>query len=195
MKAQVDGALNTDDKIQKQFVSLLLFGTFLPSEQSGVVNGTNVLFSNVSEVMSSQLNSILQKLEIPMDFGFGYQRNNVGSDIFDVAVSTQLWNNRVVVGGTIGNRQYSNSTENEMVGDLDIQVKLDKAGNVRLNLFSHSADEFTSFLDYSQRNGVGISYQNEYRTAGEFLKNLFTCRKKKQPAPRVEEEQAVVNIE
>jgi hypothetical protein len=77
-------------------------------------------------------------------------------------VSTQLFNNRVMVNGTIGSRRYGATTNGEVTGDLDIEVKLDKPGTFRLNLFSHSADQYSSFLDYSQRNGIGIAYQREF---------------------------------
>lgn len=163
--AEVQTAFNTQDKLQKQFVSLLLLNSFLPSENSGIVNSrSNMLYANVTEMMSGQVNNLLQKLEIPVDLGFGYQANDAGTDIFDVAVSTQLFNNRVIVGGSVGNRKYSTTTSanGDVVGDLDIEVKIDRSGKLRFKLFSHSADEFTSFLDYSQRNGIGVTYQKEF---------------------------------
>lgn len=173
-KAQVDGALSTDDKVQKQFMALLLMGSFIPDESSGVVNGSEILVSNVTELMSNQLNSILQKLEIPVDVGIGYQGAYQGTNMFDVAISTQLFNNRVIVGGSVANRKYNNTASSgDMVGDLDIQIKLDDEGRFRLNLFSHSADEYTSYLDLSQRNGVGVSYQKEYGAFKEFWRSLF----------------------
>ena len=180
-KMQVDAALSTDDKVQKQFVALLLFGTFLPEEGSGVVNGTNMIISNVGEIVSSQLNNILQKLDIPLDFGLGYQQDNVGTNIFDVAVSTQLFNNRVVVNGSVGNRKYSTSknTGGDFVGDLDIEVKLDKNGEVRVKAFSHSADEFSSSLDFSQRNGIGMSYQKEFDHFIDLIRQIFMSRERR----------------
>ena len=42
-KSRVESALNTDDKVQRQFLSLLILGSFMPEEQSGVVNNTNML--------------------------------------------------------------------------------------------------------------------------------------------------------
>lgn len=181
-KMQVEGALSTQDKVQKQFVALLLFGTFLPEEGSGVVNGTNMIASNVGEIVSSQLNNILQKLDIPLDFGLGYQQDNAGTDIFDVAVSTQLFNNRVLVNGSVGNRKYSTSKSagGDVVGDLDIEIKMDKSGELRFKLFSHSADEFSSSLDFSQRNGLGLSYQKEFDRTIDFFRQMFMSRKRKQ---------------
>ena len=181
-KSRVESALNTEDKIQRQFLSLLISGSFMPDEQSGVVNNTNMLYSNVAEMMAGQLNNILQKLDIPLDFGLNYQSSESGTSIFDVAVSTQLFNNRVIVNGNVGNREYSNSSasDGDVVGNLDIEIKLDRTGQLRLNLFSHSADDYTAYLDNTQRNGVGIAYQREFNTLREFFRNLFSGRKKRE---------------
>jgi len=105
----------------------------------------------------------------------------VGTDIFDVAVSTQLFNNRLVVGGSLGNRRYSTSKNpnGDIVGDLDIELKLDNSGELRFKLFSHSADEYTSSLDFSQRNGLGFSFQKEFDNAWDLVKNLFKSKARK----------------
>lgn len=181
-KSEVEGALNTEDKIQKQFVALLVTGSFIPNEQSGIVNNPNILYSNVSEIMSQQLSNILSRLEIPLDMGLGYQQNSQGTDLFDVAVRTELFNNRVEVNGSVGNRQSTTGANayGDVVGDLDIDIKLDKPGQLRLNLFSHSADEYTAYLDNTQRNGGGITYQKEFNTWREFLRNIFSSRKKRE---------------
>ena len=106
-----------------------------------------------------------------------------------MAVSTQLFNNRVIVNGNIGNRQYSSgSGESDVVGDLDIEIKLTRNGALRLNLFSHSADEYTNYLDNSQRNGVGIAYQKEFDRLDTFFRNMFTGKKKREEAQRREME-------
>ena len=189
VKARVESALSTEDKIQKQFLYLLVFNSFMPDEQSGIVNNTSFLASGVSEIMSNQLNNIFQKLDIPLDLGLSYQTNDRGNDIFDVAVSTQLFNNRVIVNGNIGNRQYSTSgnANGDVVGDLDIEIKIDRPGAFRLNLFSHSADQYTNYLDNSQRNGIGLTYQQEFNSFKEFFKKMFAGRKKKEEMLRQEE--------
>lgn len=193
IKSRVESALSTEDKVQKQFLALILTNNFLPDEQSGIVNNNNSLYTNVTEMMANQINNIFQKLNIPLDLGLRYQPNNRGNDIFDVAVSTQLFNNRVIVNGNIGNKQYSSgNTENEVVGDIDIEIKLDRSGAFRLNLFSHSADQYSNYLDNSQRNGVGVTYQTEFNTFRQFFKNMFSSKKKRQEA-KLAEEQAMKN--
>lgn len=179
-KTRVESALNTEDKLQRQFLSLLVTNSFLPDEQSGVVNSSNLIYSNVSQLMSNQLNNILQKLNIPLDMGLSYQANEGGTNIFDVAISTQLFNNRVIVNGAIGNRQYTNNSTQDVVGDLDIEVKMDKAGALRMTFFSHSADDHTNYLDHLQRNGLGVAYQKEFNSLKELFGNIFKKKEDKE---------------
>lgn len=199
--SEVESALNTTDKVQKQFVSLLLFGSFMADDFSGVSNrGNSLLFSNVVEMLSGQVNNILQRLDIPVDVGFGYQQMESGNNLFDVAVSTQLFDDRVILGGNFGNRRYSTgSTSGDFMGNMDLQVKLDPEGKFRFNVFSHSADEFTNYLDFSQRNGIGLSYQREYGDFRDFLRKLFISKARReengQGEPETELEQVVIEIE
>ena len=181
----VESALNTEDKVQKQFVYLLVANNFLPTEESGVTNASGSLYGSVANIMAGQLSSILQKLDIPLDLGLNYQ----GNDIFDVALSTQLFWGRVVVNGNIGNRRYYAGAGNtqEITGDLDVEIKLDKPGTLRLNLFSHSADQYTSYLDNSQRNGAGLVYQREFDTFKGLFQSIFQPSKYQEEKAKVPE--------
>lgn len=181
VKTRVESAFSTDDKVQRQFLALLVTGTFIPDEQSGIEDNTNNLYNNVSDLMTTQLNNIFMKLDIPLDLGFNYQPGTSGTSIFDVAVSTQLFNNRVTVNGNIGNKQRmtGGGNRNEVVGDLDIEVKINKSGTLRASAFSHSADQFTNYLDNLQRMGLGISWQQEFNHFGHYFRNLLTGREKR----------------
>ena len=194
IKPRVDNALSTEDKIQKQFLSLIVSNDFLPDEQSGIVNNTSLFYSNISETLSNQLNTILQRLNIPLDLGLNYKPDEQGNNIFDVAVSTQLFNNRVVVNGNIGSKQYTSSSnnKNDVVGDIDIEIKLDRKGAFRLKLFSHSADQYTNYLDNSQKNGLGLTYQTEFNNIGTWIKNIFASKEKRRQY-LLEEQEAMFN--
>ncbi|MBP5538499.1 MAG: translocation/assembly module TamB domain-containing protein [Bacteroidales bacterium] len=178
IKTRVESAFSTEDKVQRQFLALLITGTFIPDEQGGVQDNTTALYGNLSELMTTQINNIFMKLDIPLDLGFNYQPSSTGTSIFDVAVSTQLFNNRVVVNGNIGSKQRmtGSGNRNEVVGDIDIEVKINRSGTLRTSAFSHSADQFTNFLDNLQRIGVGISWQQEFNHFGHYVRNLFTKR-------------------
>ena len=186
IKSRVESALSTDDKVQKQFIALLVTNNFLPEEQSGIVNNSSSL---VTEALANQLNNIFEKLDIPLDLGLSYQSNERGNDMFDVAVSTQLFNNRVIVNGNIGNKQYSTgNAQTDVVGDIDIEIKLGRSGAFRLNLFSHSADQYTNYLDNSQRNGIGFTYQNEFNSLRQLFKRMRMKKEKRKEARLIEEQ-------
>lgn len=178
-KIRVESALNTQGKIQKQLMALLVSGGFIPDEQSGIANNSSILYSNASEILSNQINMIFQQLGIPLDLGLNYQPGERGTDIFDVAVSTQLFNNRVVINGNIGNDPYGNNNRN-VIGNIDVEIKLNNTGNVRLDLFSHAEDQYSTYNDNnsSQRSGVGIVYQKEFNS----FKSLFRGKSKAQKA-------------
>ena len=195
MQSRVQSALSTDDKKQRQMLSLLLTNSFLPDEQSGIVNNTSMLYSNVSEAMANQLNNILHKLDIPLDLGLNYQPTEQGTDLFDVAVSTQLFNNRVIVNGNIGNKQTTiGGTQNDVVGDVDVEIKVNRSGTMRFDLFSHSADVYSNYLDNTQRNGVGMTYQTEFNSLKRAIMYIFS-NKEKRKEMRMQNEQSDLNKE
>ena len=181
-RALVENALSTDEKNLKQTLALLVSGSFVPDEQSGIVNNNTILYSNASEIVSSQINNIFHQLDIPVDLGLNYQPGAAQgtNDIFDVAISTQLFNNRVTINGNIGNQQYMSSSNSEVVGNVDVEIKLNKSGRLRVNLFSHAADRYSNYLDQTQRNGAGIVYQEEFDTFPDLWKKIFTRKKKEE---------------
>ena len=179
-RVAVENAFSTEDKIQKQFIYLLIASSFLPDEDSGITStGSEMLFSNVSSIMSGQINNIFSKLNIPLDLGLNYNSQE-GRNMFDVAVSTQLFNNRVIVNGAVGNKQVIGSTTSEIAGDIDVEVKLGKSGNLRTTVFSHSADQFSTYLDNSQRNGIGITYQKEFNSFTQLFREMFMTRQQRE---------------
>ena len=93
-----------------------------------------------------------------------YNANKVGSMVMPI-------------NGNIGNRQYLSSATSDIVGDLDIEIKLNRKGQLRLTLFSHSADQYSNYLDMSQRNGAGIVYQEDFNTIGDLWRKIFHIKK------------------
>lgn len=173
-RARVESALSTDDKIMRQFVALLVSSNFVPEQESGIVYNSNLLYSNATEILSNQLNNIFVQLNIPLDVGFNYQPGQSG-DLFDVAISTRLFNNRVVINGNMGNNPYTRN-ENDLVGNVDIELKLDEKGKFRLKAFSHAADQYSNYLDNTQRSGAGFVYQEEFDSFRTLWRNWIRMR-------------------
>ena len=175
-KGRVESALSTPDKVQKQFMMLLLMGSFMPDEQSGIVNNTTILFSNISEILSNQVNNIFRQMDIPIDLGLNYQRGSTGqSDIFDFNMSYQI-TNRLVINGNVGNKETTSSWG----GDAEVQYKIDNQGKLLVTAFTRSSDSYSNYLDNTQRHGFGITFQDEFDTWGDFWRNIFYTKKRKE---------------
>ena len=181
VRSRIQAAFTPEDKKIRQFMALLVSGGFMPDQMSGIVNNTSILYSNATEIFTNQLNNIFGQLNIPLDVGFNYRPGSQGRDIYDVAISTQLFNNRVVVNGNLGNAQAS-GTSGDIAGNIDIEVKITDSGNFRVKAFSHSADQYSHYkdLDYTQRNGAGITYQGEFNTFKDLFTRMFVRRKKRE---------------
>jgi hypothetical protein len=176
IRAQVQSALNTEEKMTRQFLSLLAFNSFMPDQQSGI-SSVNISAST-SELLSNQLSNMFTQLNIPLDVGFMYNFSEQGNNAFDVAISTQLFDNRVAINGTTGSGKKS-TTENSFTVDLDLELKIDPQGRFRAKAFTHSADQFTDQFDNSQRSGVGFVYQEDFNTFKELLNRWFGKKKKR----------------
>lgn len=177
-KGKTESALSSNDKIQKQFMALIISGSFIPDEQSGIVNNTTILYSNAGEIISNQFNNIFRQLDIPLDLGLNYQPGENGqTDLFDVALSYQAFNNRVLINGNVGTSQ---KTTSDWSGNFEAEVKIDKAGKFRAKLFTRSMDDYSNYLDNTQRSGFGFTIQDEFDDLGDLFRSIFYSRKRKE---------------
>ena len=180
IQGRVKSALSTEEKVQKQFIALLVSGNFVPDEQSGIVNNSTLLYSNAGGIISNQINNIFRQLDIPLDLGLNYQPGQYGNEgMFDVALSYQAFHNRVIINGNVGNNQNSSSSST-ILGNLETEIKLDKQGKTRLTVFTRAADDYSNYLDNTQRNGLGITYQDEFNNLKELIQSIFMSKAKRE---------------
>jgi hypothetical protein len=176
----VQGQLDNLDEgnINKQAMSLLLLNQFQPLP--GLKSSENSMFSDINpgELVSNQLNHWLSDISDKVDVGVNYQMGdgNTTSE-FDVAVSTQLLDDRVNVstnfgvGGTSQNQAASRA--NNVVGEVEVDVKLNKSGGVQLKVYNKANDDELDQAPYVQ--GVGVIFKRDFDKI-----RLFGRRKKKE---------------
>jgi hypothetical protein len=92
-----------------------------------------------------------------------------------VALSTQLFSDRVSVDGNFGTAGNKQSTSN-IVGDVNIEVKLTDEGKLRVKAFnkSNSSDIINNNAPYTQ--GLGLFYRKEF---DNFIELFKKSKKKK----------------
>jgi len=195
VQARVQSALNTEEKVTRQFLSLLAFGQFMPDQDANI--NTNVFFTAGTEMVSNQLNQMLSQLNVPVFVGINYVPGMQGRNDSYVggSIGAQMWDNRVTINGIFGS---GNGVTQNFSNDIDLEVKLDQRGRLNFKAFTHSVDQYTDYSrDNSQRYGLGVVYKEEFNSFPELFRNLFGKKKqpaaavlpKKEPAVKQEEEQ------
>ncbi len=193
----IEDAINTEEELNRQVLSLLILNKFFtPSYNAGSGNNNQVntaALTTTSEMLSSYLSNWLSQISNDLDIGINYRpEDEISSEQIEVALSTQLFNNRVSLNGNVEYGGYSAVQQNtsNIVGDFDMNVKLNKSGSLRAKAYTHSNDDF-SYDNSPTTQGVGLSYQEEFNTLGELIRkywNLITGKAKKEKEIELETE-------
>jgi len=164
----------TEEEMNKQIISLLILNRFMPLQGSG--SGTSRGYANAglattTEVLSNQLNYWLSQISNDFDIGFNYRPGDeLTSDEVEVALSKQFFNNRMTlnVNGNYDVRQ-TNADANQLVGDVEVEYKINPSGKLRLKAFTRANDHLLyEYAPYTQ--GVGLFYREEFNSFGELFK-------------------------
>ena len=173
---------NTDEEKNKQILSLIVLGKFYtPEYMRGQyeAQNPNMIGTTASELFSNQLSNWLSQISNNWDVGFNYRPgNSITNDELELALSTQIFNDRVILNGNIGNNiNPESSNSSQIVGDVDVRVKLVPSGKIQLKAFNHSNNNLIyETAPYTQ--GVGLSFNEEYNTFGELMRKIASLFKK-----------------
>jgi hypothetical protein len=173
-KQYIYSRLDTNDQalMSQQMMSLLVLNSF--SSNSGYDGSVGF---NTFSLLTNQLSNWLSQISNDFDIGVNYRPGDqVSSQEVEVALSTQLFDDRVLVDGNVGVKGSETSQNtNNIVGEVTVEVKITPEGNLRAKAFnkSNNFDIYTNYAPYTQ--GVGIFYTKEFNK----LKEAFTFRKRK----------------
>jgi hypothetical protein len=182
-KSYVQSLFRSQDDINKQFIYLLVLNRFNTPEyvvmEEDTKSNASVGITTASELLSNQFSTWLSQISDDFDFGFKYRpKDEISSDEIELALSTQLFSNRVTlnVNGNIdtGNNEQAVTRNNTIIGDFDIEWKLSRDGNLRFKAYSRTNDQMTYKLSKTTQ-GVGIQYQEEFNSFSELVSNYFSC--------------------
>jgi hypothetical protein len=172
IKDEVRQYISTEEDMNKQILSLLVLGKFYTPEYhrgTFIASNTNLVGSTASELLSNQFSNWLSQISKDFDVGFNYRPGNqITNDEVELALSTQLFNNRVSINGNIGNNssQRTNANNNGLVGDADVNVKLTNNGKLQLKAYNHANNNLIyETSPYTQ--GVGLTYREDFNNFNE----------------------------
>lgn len=180
---RVLGQINNleQENINKQVLSLLVLNKFqpLPGLKPDPNAATSDARINTGELISNQLNHWLSDISNQFDVGVNYQTGDeITTDELELALSTQLWDDRITINGNVGvggedKVQTATNNTNNVVGEVDIEVKLNKKGNLKLKAYN-KANEELEYGNAPYTQGVGIFFRkdfNKFRLFSIFKKN------------------------
>ncbi|MCB0805675.1 MAG: translocation/assembly module TamB [Bacteroidales bacterium] len=173
-KQYIYSRLDTTDQamMSQQMISLLVLNNF--SQPTGYTGSVGF---NTFSLITNQLNNLLSQISNDFDIGVNYRPGDaMSSREMEVALSTQLWDERVLIDGNVGVKD-TESTENtnNIVGEVTIEVKITEDGRFRAKAFNKSNNDilYKNYAPYTQ--GVGVFYTQEFNR----LSDLFGRKKKK----------------
>lgn len=173
----------SDDEINKQVLTLLVLNRFYTPDDmqmTGIDNRSSNLAGVTSlELLSNQLSNWLSQISDDFDIGVNYSPGDeITSQELEVALSTQILNDRVLINGNVGVGEHEN-TSSDIVGDVEVQVKINKSGNLRVKGFTRANTQSQLEFDYGPyTQGVGIFYTESFNTIRGLLKRYFSSEKK-----------------
>lgn len=173
VERKVRSIISTDDMMNRQIIYLLALNRFYTPEYMGGTGNGGELAAVASTTLSSQLSNILGQLtdKFTVSPSFRSDKGDFSDIEVDVALSSRLLNNRLLLNGNFGYRDKSTSTTT-FIGDFDIEYLLSKGGNLRLKAYNHFNDQNYYLREALTTQGLGIIYRKDFD-------NLFFKKKKK----------------
>ena len=187
MRSLMQSFFSSQDEINKQMFSLLILNKFYTpdyvdkdAELEERNTGYQMGVTTASELLSNQLSRWLSQISNNFDIGFSYRPGDqVTTNEFELALSTQIWNNRVTISANGNMMEKAKTNSNTSItGDFDVDVKLNRQGSLHLKAYSHT-DEKITYNATETVQGVGVFYQETFDTFRELFRKYLAIFKRK----------------
>jgi hypothetical protein len=176
ISSSVYSAIDTTNKAQmnQEMFNILVFNQF-QSNKGSLTSNVDVGSTSLS-IFMGQVNSLLSRVSKNVNIGVDYRRaTNIPGQEIDLAVSTQLFKERLVIDGLFGvNSMNPNSAvqkANTIVGDVNIGYILTNNRRWRIRVFNRTNTIDLLYNDALYTQGVGISYTRDFNRWGDFFKS------------------------
>lgn len=175
VKRKVKSIVSTNDMMNRQIIYLLALNRFYTPDYMSATKG-NDLMSVASGTLSSQLSNILGQLSDKISVAPSLRTDNGDfSDVeVDVALSSTLLNNRLLLNGNFGYRDKALNS-NQFIGDFDVEYLLTRKGNWRVKAYNHFNDRNLYVKNALTTQGIGLVFKHDF---DNLFKNIWKSRKK-----------------
>lgn len=162
VKRKVKSIVSTDEMMNRQIIYLLALNRFYTPDYMNATKG-NDLMSVASGTISSQLSNLLGQLSDKISVAPSVRTESGDfSDVeFDVALSSTLLNNRLLLNGNLGYRDKA-LNNNQFIGDFDVEYLLNRQGNWRLKAYNHFNDRNLYVKTALTTQGLGLVFKHDF---------------------------------
>jgi hypothetical protein len=183
-------AITTEEELSKQFLYLLVMNSFYsdPSfrASSGASStGTSAALVTSTEMLANQVSNWLSQISSDFNVGFLYTpgTRDINSQELQVALSTQLLNDKVTINGNF-DVAGTEAEATPLIGDFDVEIALSE--KVRFKVFNRYNNPYTGTgAPYTQ--GLGLTFKQDFNKFSDLLKKKRTSEIKKEDEITVEE--------
>lgn len=169
---KIKSIISTDDMMNRQIIYLLALNRFYTPEYMNGANTGNEWTSIASSTISSQLSSLLGQINENWSIAPNFRSNkgDFTDTEFDLALSSQLLNNRLRFNGNFGYRDNTyNSKNSNFIGDFDVEYLLNGKGTWLLKAYNHFNDQNLYTRNAMTTQGVGIVFRHDFDNLFDFL--------------------------
>jgi hypothetical protein len=172
LKSEIQYKLNDKDVRQTQALYLLSSGGFLSSEGVNQSAFTGSLFETASSLLGGIIQSDNEKFKVGLNYISPDKRIGQETDGRVVATISSKINERITINGKVG-VPFGGINESAIVGDLEIQYRVNEDGTLNLRLFNRENDinYIGQGIGYTQ--GIGVSYEVDFDTFKELVNKIF----------------------
>lgn len=180
VERKVKSIISTDDMMSKQIIYLLALNRFYTPEYMGGTNNGAELASVASSTISSQLASFMGQLtdKVTLAPSFRSDKGDFSDMEVDLALSSRLLDNRLLINGNFGYRDRATS-QSTFIGDFDIEYLLNRNGGLRLKAYNHFNDQNYYLRSALTTQGIGVIYRKDFDNPFTFLKRRKTKKEEK----------------
>ncbi|MCH5246062.1 MAG: translocation/assembly module TamB domain-containing protein [Muribaculaceae bacterium] len=169
--SKVKSIVSTDEMMNRQIIYLLALNRFYTPDYMASTTKGNELVSVASSTISSQLSSMLGSLSENWSIApnFRSDRGDFSDVEVDVALSSHLLNNRLLLNGNFGYRDKS-LNNNSFIGDFDVEYLLNRSGTIRLKAYNRYNDQNFYVKNALTTQGIGVVFKRDFDNLFSFLK-------------------------
>ncbi|MBN2863216.1 MAG: translocation/assembly module TamB domain-containing protein, partial [Bacteroidales bacterium] len=193
-RTYLKNVITTEEERSRQFLYLLVMNSFYsdPTYRSALTSasspatGTSAMAVTTTEMVSNQLSNWLSQISNDFDIGFVYRPGykDISSNEVQLALSTQLLNDKVIINGNFDVRGAGGTSDNtnQMSGDFDIEYKI--TDRIRFKVFNRFNNPYTGKqAPYTQ--GFGLFYRQEFDKFSDLFRKTEKSEMKKEEEPAV----------